>query len=387
MEIEGFKCLADVTETSVEWLWDGRIPIGELTIIEGDPATNKSSLCCALAACLTKGVAMPHAASKGRPRKGGALFLIGEDSVDKTVRPRLRAAGADLKKVFFRKDIAIPDDLDQIEKAIRANGAKLLVVDTITDFVNGSEGNNKAVRRALRPLRELAERMQIAVVILRHFTKKASGKSLLRGGGSVAITGVARSQLKLYKHPTDEHLRVLIQDKSNLGELSPALLFEVVTTDDGPFHLECRGETDLTIADLENTKGGGKKLEAAEAFLRQKLADGPKDVNWLIEQAKGICSKRTLDEAKRNLQLVTERKGKGKNHVVSWALPTVAEPKKRRAKAASKAKKPAAKTPATEKLASKTPANKKPASKTPRVKSTKVNVPKASEIDIFGQLA
>ena len=90
MNIEGFKLMSDVTEESVEWLWCSYIPLGEFTILEGHPATNKSSLMHALAACLTKGIAMPCVPPKrGRKRKGGALFLIAEDSVAKTVRGRL----------------------------------------------------------------------------------------------------------------------------------------------------------------------------------------------------------------------------------------------------------------------------------------------------------
>lgn len=319
MEIEGFKRMADVAEKSVEWVWDGRIPIGELTIIEGDPGVNKSSLCCDLAARLTQGTAMPHTAAKGRPRKGGVLFLIGEDSVSKTVKGRLSAAGADLEKVAVLDGVGIPDDLDRVEKAIREL-VKLVVIDTITDFVNGSLLANQATRRALRPLRDLAERTQVGVVMLRHFNKKGGGKALLRGGGSVAITGMARSQLKLYKHPDDPHMRVLVQDKSNLGSLSPSLSFEIVPADGNQFRLEWHGETPLTVADLEGTKDGRPKLEAAQRFLLDRLADGPKEVNNLVEQAKGICSKRTLDEAKMSLKVVTKRQGKGKDHKVLWAI-------------------------------------------------------------------
>ena len=190
---------------------------------------------------------------------------------------------------------------------------------------------------------------------------------------------MARSQLKLYKHPEDEHLRVLIQDKSNLGALSPALLFEVVSADDGQFRLECRGETDLTDRRPGKHQGRRKKLAAAEAFLRQKLADGPKHAKMACRAGQGHCSKRTLDEAKKNLEIDTPRKGKGKGHVVSWALPTVAKPKQRQAKAATKAKKPATKPPQA-KIPQAKPASKMPLSKTPRAKSTKVRLPKASEI-------
>ena len=181
--------------------------------------------------------------------------------------------------------MAIPDDLDRIEKVIREIGATLVIIDTLDDFVNCSTVNNQAVRRVLEALRDLAEQTQTAIILIRHFAKKTSGNPLFRGLGGVAITGVAHSQLKLYKHPQDEHLRVLIQDKNKLGPASPALLFEVVSTDDGQFRLECRGPTDVTIADLEKSKGA-PKLEAAEAFLKQKLADGPKEVNWLVEQVK-----------------------------------------------------------------------------------------------------
>jgi histone H1/5 len=115
-------------------------------------------------------------------------------------------------------------------------------------------------------------------------------------------------------------------------------------------------------------------------------------VNWLVEHAQGTCSKRTLDEAKKNLGLATQRKGRRKDQIVSWALPAAAEPKEHSAKAASKAKKPAAKTPkakkpqakkaAGKKAASKKPASKTLATKTPRATSTKIRLPKASEIYI-----
>jgi hypothetical protein len=319
MDIDGFKVMSDIKDKPTEWLWPGYVPRGEVTIVEGDPGTNKSSLLYDLAARLTKGTAMPSVKG-GHGRKGGALFLIGEDSLEKTVKSRLAAAGADLKMVAVMDNVVIPDDMLRIKAAIQKIGAKLLVVDTVNDFLNCNVLGNKAVRDALRPLRELAEQTNVAVVIVRHFNKSPSNNSLHRGGGSVAITAVARSQLKLYKHPDDSHLRVLLQDKSNLGPLSPALVFEVVPVDKSAFRLEWHGETDLTIEDLERKHKSSPRSDAADEFLLDKLADEPKEITWLIEQAKGICSKRTLDDAKKRLELKTIRKGKGRNHKVQWSL-------------------------------------------------------------------
>jgi len=51
--------LSDVVEESVEWLWEGRIPLGKLTVIDGDPGTGKSALTTDLAARVTTGRQMP----------------------------------------------------------------------------------------------------------------------------------------------------------------------------------------------------------------------------------------------------------------------------------------------------------------------------------------
>ena len=312
--------MSNVNEKAVEWLWSGYIPLGEITILEGHPGTNKSSLTADLAARLTRGVSMPCAPPKrGRKRSGGALFLVAEDSLAKPFRGRLIAAGADLAKIGTLNNVSIPNDLFTLEKAIAEIDAELVVVDTINDFLGCSIISNQSVRQAIRPLRDLAERLNVAVVMLRHFTKSANN-SLLRGGGSTAITAVARSQLKLYKHPDDPHLRVLVQDKSSLAPTSPSILFEVAPTGTGRFRLEWHGQCDLTPEDLERKHKGSPRLEAAERFLLDKLVDGGQTVNKLIAEARGICSKRTLDEAKRSLGIRTIREGNGKDHTVYWSL-------------------------------------------------------------------
>jgi archaellum biogenesis ATPase FlaH len=308
MEIEGFQVFSDIPEEPVEWLWEGYIPLGEITIVEGHPGTNKSSLTIDLAARVSRGRHMPCVTTGEPANPAGVLFLVGEDSIAKTVRSRLDAAGADLTRIGVFDDLVIPKEADmlRIEKAVRRLNAKLIVVDTLNDFVRGNVLCNQQVRRALRPLRELAEKTKLAVLPSRHFIK-SGGQSLLRGGGSVAITALARSQLKLLCHPDDPNLRVVIQDKCNLGPLSPSLMFELISVGNNTFRLDWR-ECQLTIEDLERKQKASPTLDAAERFLLDQLADGqPREANSLIEAAKGICSKRTLDEAKRSLGLKTIR--------------------------------------------------------------------------------
>jgi putative DNA primase/helicase len=51
--------LSDVVEESVEWMWEGRIPLGKLTVIDGDPGTGKSALTTDLAARVSTDRGMP----------------------------------------------------------------------------------------------------------------------------------------------------------------------------------------------------------------------------------------------------------------------------------------------------------------------------------------
>jgi putative DNA primase/helicase len=51
--------LSEVIEELVEWLWEGRIPLSKLTVIDGDPGTGKSALTTDLAARVSTGREMP----------------------------------------------------------------------------------------------------------------------------------------------------------------------------------------------------------------------------------------------------------------------------------------------------------------------------------------
>src|SRR5215213_7466609 len=59
--------LSDVRAETVEWLWERRIPLGKITVLDGDPDNGKSVLTTDLAARVTTGKAMPYAFQKRQP--------------------------------------------------------------------------------------------------------------------------------------------------------------------------------------------------------------------------------------------------------------------------------------------------------------------------------
>jgi phage N-6-adenine-methyltransferase len=185
-----FTRLSELEPKETEWLWHLRIPRGEITVIDGDPSVNKSTLLLDLAARVSTGRAMPDGTEGTR---GGVLLLMAEDSLRKTVLQRLTAAEADLSRIAVPpRSVVLPRDRALIEELAAQIGATLVIIDPLMAFVTSDSSSDQRVRRALTPLKDLAERTDTAIVLVRHLTKRGGVHALYRGGGSIGIVAAAR---------------------------------------------------------------------------------------------------------------------------------------------------------------------------------------------------
>jgi hypothetical protein len=163
------------------------------------------------------------------------------------------------------------------------------------------------VRRALHRMKDMAERTGAAVLAIRHFTKSVRGRAVHRGGGSVGISGAARSVLMVAPDPDDEDLRVFAVSKTNLAALPESLAYRVI----GDELFDCaritwQGASSRTADELAGRQGqqdrSAPKLEAAAGLLLRMLGDGPRlraDLE-AAAQEDGI-SWRTMEAAKATL--------------------------------------------------------------------------------------
>ena len=172
-----------------------------------------------LAARVTAGLDLPD----GTPTDAaGAVIVSAEDGAADTIRPRFDAAGGNPTRACLLGDeepFVIPDDIPRLERAVRQVGAALVVIDPIMAFLSGEVNSNRDqdVRRALTPLKQMAERTGAAIVLVRHLNKTPGGNPLYRGGGSIGLIGAARSGLVVGRHADDDELRVLAGQKNNLS--------------------------------------------------------------------------------------------------------------------------------------------------------------------------
>ena len=59
MAVVHWTRISDVAPKPVEWLWEGRVPCGKVTLLDGEPGSGKSLLAIDLAARVSRGLSMP----------------------------------------------------------------------------------------------------------------------------------------------------------------------------------------------------------------------------------------------------------------------------------------------------------------------------------------
>jgi hypothetical protein len=318
----------------VAWLWAGRLALGKLAILDGDPGLGKSLVMLDLCARLTSGRPFPDG-SPG-PGPASAIILNGEDGEEDTLLPRLQALGADLERVFvFHPDgpdagepLRIPANLGLLDDALAQTRARLVVIDPIVAFLDPGilSSSDQSVRRALLPLARLADRHQCAIQLVRHLNKSGGRRALYRGGGSIGFLAACRSGWLIARDPQDPRRRILAQVKNNLAPAQPSLAFTVEPQDGAPPTLSwmgpCAWTADQLLAEAAAAPPPASPRDRAREFLAALLEKGPhtsRDI-WQAAQEQGLAE-RTLLRAKRQLGIRSVRVHVGGPQLSYWLLP------------------------------------------------------------------
>ena len=292
--------LSDVETQQVDWLWQRRIPLGKITILDGDPGMGKSLLSIFIAACVSTGHPMPD----GAPGKQGKVILIApEDAAEDTIKPRVEAAGGDPSQVLLldnmdllnikdtkkikinERPFSLAQDMEILEQAIKQTGTILVVIDPLMAVLghNIDSSRDQDVREVLTPLAQVAERTGCAILIIRHLNKGSSDNILYRGSGSIGIIAVARIGLLVAHDPDDEQKRVFATIKNNLSKIAPNLSYQIDENEHGAPYIQWLGENHHATSTLLRP-GSNQSYERQEILRALKDANGPLDAKEIAEQ-------------------------------------------------------------------------------------------------------
>ena len=272
--------LSDVRARPIDWLWRGYIPLRKLTILDGDPGLGKSTVLLDLACRGSIGGQAPTGEPIGDAFT--TIYVTVEDDAEDTILPRILKAGGDPSRFRLLRKLSLPLQIDRLEATANNLKARLIVIDPLMAYLGDAVKTNDdhLVRRALEPLADMAARLDVAVVLIRHLNKRAGDDAIYRGGGSIGFTGLARSVLAVGRDPDDHDRMILAPIKLNVARRPPSLAYRIVADGDyEPAYIAWDGTSDRTAEDLigrtrDEVKGRSKTAELANAMRELLESDG-----------------------------------------------------------------------------------------------------------------
>ncbi len=328
-------CASDCRAQHVEWLWPGKIPIGKVTLLIGDPGTGKSLLALDIAARASRAAPWPEEERGARSEEHGVkseqqqsqspnsgstlpapcstLILSATDELADTIRPRLDAAGADPRRVFFVPSIAdLREDFAQLRVAVNcAPNCRVIIIDPINAYVGPSDCHfHSVVRKVLAPRAQLAAEKRIAVLAVAHL-RKNDGAAIYRAAGSMGFVAAARAVWTVCRDKDNPRRTLFLPLKNNLGPTACGLAYSIEPRGHcGAAAISWHSAPITTSAEEALHGPEVTDLNRARQWLRKALAHGPRSASEVTQEAAHYgFQQRTLRRALHAIGGHTQNRG------------------------------------------------------------------------------
>lgn len=292
--------VSDIAAQQLAWLWPGRIALGKMALLAGDPGLGKSFVTLDIAARVTRGARWPDGGLNDHP--GSVILLSAEDDAADTIRPRLAAAGANLDKVHVLDAVrhvkpngetsldhfSLQTDIAALQDAVVVlDDVCLVIIDPISAYLGSTDSHvNAKVRGLLAPLIALAQNLRFAIVIVDHLSK-SNKAALYRPNGSIGFTAAARAVWLFAKDPDAAEQRLMLPGKNNLAPEQAGLRYMLKESEPGIVAVAW-GDTVTMSADSvlqpEAAEERSERMEATD-WLREQLSGGPVSAKQLKKDA------------------------------------------------------------------------------------------------------
>lgn len=265
-----------------------------LTILGGKPKLGKSWLILGIALAVASG---GYALGKKQVEQGEVLYLSLEDN-ERRLQKRVQLLCASLSGVpeglhlatsWARADAGGLPELEQW--IIEHPKARLIIIDTWARFAPRQRRQGRVQYDedydALVPVKELADKYGIAIVVIMHMRKMASTDIIDEISGSVGVTGAVDGILGLRRERGQFTASLFVTGRDIEDEQEYALAFDKATavwTLEGTYEQVARTKARQEILDVLKdgswmTKGEiadalGKNIDTTRNHLKELMKDG-----------------------------------------------------------------------------------------------------------------
>ncbi len=305
--------------TGIEWLWEGYIPRGFVTGLVADQDQGKSTVAQNFCDIVLRGTRWPDGQPHTPAPNTKLLWLDTEGSIA-LFHDRVKQW-----KMPRGRFILPPDPLQEltvddfecwmwIEAAIEKFHPPLVVVDALSGAHRGKENGNDEMKLVMKKLAGLAQKHNIAVLVIHHLGKPTPGDptfpiSIHRLRGASAISQYCRSILAVGTPDTARpEARRLDVIKLNLARKPAPVGYEL--TDVGP-----------AWGKAPEAPKQRRAIDDAMDFLEIALSNGMRPSDEVTEEAKANnIGSNALMDARKVMGIKAKHEG-GKNGRWFWIPP------------------------------------------------------------------
>lgn len=207
------KDLLQEPEERTQWIWEGILPEGGMSLLVAKPKVGKSTLALNLAISVSRGQDF-----LGRTTLPTGVVYLALEEKRSQIRKRLEAMNVEDEPLCLHFGLAPKGAIEQIDALLAETGAGLLIVDTLQKLARVRDLNDYAsVTTTLEPLLAVARARNCHVLLTHHAGKadRTDGDEIL---GSTALLGAVDTAILLKKREQGRTLSTVQRYGENLPE-------------------------------------------------------------------------------------------------------------------------------------------------------------------------
>ncbi len=274
------------------WLWQDRIPLGGITLLDGDLGSGKSVFSQMLAAHVSSGQRLPDGS---QTIQGGVVIVAPYEEAGKGVYARLAAYGADMSCVRIlsfvpdtspnatssHRHIQFPNDLEQLRAAMQAINARLVILDPFMETLPLEERVTQSkLHLLLRKLHQLMIEMDATCLLTRQCPARGGQARPSTLERSMHFLNAAASHLLLAQDPTQPKRFLLTHVACRIQDVAPTISFTITSHPENPRYpsITCTGLDSLQACDLLNLHPGTLHVKILVSRLQAELIASPEPI-------------------------------------------------------------------------------------------------------------
>ena len=277
---------------SVRWLWENRLPLAGITLLDGDHGCGKSLLALELAAHVSSGTPID-----GTPIiQGGVVIISPNIDATTTQLQLLTAMGADLSRVQILsyvhdpensshpsgyRSFSLPEDLPRLLEAVQLVDARLIVLDPFIDLLSHEmRWTDQRLGSLLADLNLHFIERNVTCLLIRNCSAKGghARPSVLEKSDRFVKT--ASSQLLLAHDPMLPDRLLLAHARNIHTALTPTLILQIQPRPTNPYipHITIQGSHSLVARDFIENRPDTLHRRLLSEHLLSLIADATNPV-------------------------------------------------------------------------------------------------------------